>query len=227
VSDPLLYTPHGCVLYLDLRKPDGEYLRDYSGHGNHGVIHGARLEHRHPLWGLYFDGKDSHVEVPKTPAITPTTALTVEVLLRQESVRDADHRMNPVNIEDVRKGYMIRTGAGVPYFWIGDGTTWHYVYAPSPISLHEWHHIVGTYDGSVQRLYVDAVEVASLKWSGTIAYGVSDLWIGDCEKFSPRVFHGYILLVRIYNRALSGEEIKRCFESIQQRILRRVVGHVL
>jgi len=38
---------------------------------------------------------------------------------------------------------------------------------PPQLSLKKWHHIAGTYDGLVQRLYLDEKKVVEEKWSGT------------------------------------------------------------
>ena len=57
-----------------------------------------------------------------------------------------------------------------------DGTM-TYLTAPEPFSLRTWHHVAGTWDGSIQRLYVDGVLVAqddtqegAVRWPATAPF---------------------------------------------------------
>jgi hypothetical protein len=73
---------------------------------------------------------------------------------------------------------------------------------------NNWHHILGTYDGSVMKLYVDGVlSKTEDKWfPGDIAYGNYDLYIGDS-------FNGQIDDVRIYNYALTPTQVKTLYNN--------------
>jgi len=65
----------------------------------------------------------------------------------------------------------------------------------------EWHHIVLTYDKTNIKLYVDNIEKDSIAYSSTISTNTKSLKIG-------KNVQGTIDEVRIYNRALSEEEIQ-------------------
>jgi hypothetical protein len=81
-------------------------------------------------------------------------------------------------------------------------------------SLNAWYYTVITYDGSVLKIYVDGVlknsynnptlssEVGSATQIGAIYF----------QSGQNRSFKGLIDEPRIYNRALSAEEIKRHYE---------------
>ncbi|MCP6719930.1 MAG: prepilin-type N-terminal cleavage/methylation domain-containing protein [Patescibacteria group bacterium] len=74
-----------------------------------------------------------------------------------------------------------------------------------------WHYVVGTYDSSIAVLYVDGSAVASSTKSGSFSV------------FTPRIggegatenFNGRIDEVRIYNRALSAEEILNHYNDLK------------
>ena len=71
-----------------------------------------------------------------------------------------------------------------------------------------WRHICGTNDGTTSRLYIDGVLDASATESvsslqPTVTFGH---WQGG-----TRYLNGLIDDVRIYNRALSPDEIKRLY----------------
>jgi len=77
---------------------------------------------------------------------------------------------------------------------------------PSQLALNQWTHLVGTYDGQVQRLYLNGVEVAESTQSGLIQQSTGVLRIGGNSVWGE-YFKGYIDEVRIYNRALTATEI--------------------
>ncbi|MCR4335454.1 MAG: PKD domain-containing protein [archaeon] len=82
-------------------------------------------------------------------------------------------------------------------------------------STGTWHHIAGTYDGSVIRLYADGSIVAQNTASGKIATTTSDLYLGT-KKVASAVgdhFKGIMDDVAIWNRALSESEIQALFSA--------------
>jgi chitodextrinase len=74
-------------------------------------------------------------------------------------------------------------------------------------------HVVHTYDGSTERLYVDGVlQSTQVARSGAYSNWYADhvLSIGN-EATNDRPFAGHIKLVAIYDRALNGAEIRQNF----------------
>ena len=75
----------------------------------------------------------------------------------------------------------------------------------------QWHNVVGTYDGSSVRLYLDGQLVGSgTPDTASIAYGLptsNDLLIGDYGGCSGLDFSGSIDEVKVFDRALDPHEI--------------------
>lgn len=84
---------------------------------------------------------------------------------------------------------------------------------PTTITLNTWHHICCTYDETIMRLYLDGQEVATNPVSGTITYNSTCPWeIGGnpgTTSFASGNFAGKINDVRIYDHALSAQEVKK------------------
>ncbi|NHV97745.1 MAG: hypothetical protein HA494_08205 [Thaumarchaeota archaeon] len=76
------------------------------------------------------------------------------------------------------------------------------------LSQNQWYHIVGTYDGSYQKIYVNGVLNTSKAWSGNI---VSSTTVRVGWGLSDRYWRGLIDEVRIYSRALSASEIQQLY----------------
>ena len=83
----------------------------------------------------------------------------------------------------------------------------------SSVSLNAWHHIDGTYNGFQMKLYVDGFLVEKHAQTGNISTFVTPLRIGTNTDFT-RNFYGSIDDVRVYNRALSSNDITELFRFV-------------
>ena len=80
----------------------------------------------------------------------------------------------------------------------------------------KWHHIVGTYDGQAIALYVDGILDGSKSARGEIDTNAFPLWIGGNAARTgkrDRDWNGRIDDVRVYNRALSSDEVRELYEA--------------
>lgn len=73
-----------------------------------------------------------------------------------------------------------------------------------------WHYVAATYDGSTVTLYVDGVAVNSAPKSGVFVPGHLYIGGGSSERFL-----GSVDEVRIYNRALSAQEILDQYDDLK------------
>jgi len=69
-----------------------------------------------------------------------------------------------------------------------------------------WYFVVGTYDGSFLKIYVNGILEGTTSLSGNLLISNTDVNIGR-RVSGDRYFNGQIDEVRIYNRALNSEEI--------------------
>ncbi len=81
-----------------------------------------------------------------------------------------------------------------------------------------WSHIVGTYDGSTMRAYLNGVQIYEAAQTGTIPdatyyIGTYGQGIGD----GVHDFNGSISQAKIYNRALTASEIQQNFNAHRGR----------
>lgn len=78
---------------------------------------------------------------------------------------------------------------------------------------NKWHHVAGTYDGGTLRLFLDGKQVATATDDKGVSFGGNAVGIGADVTFNaqdpnvPNTFSGLIDDVRIYNRALSADEL--------------------
>jgi hypothetical protein len=163
---------------------------------------------------LKFDGADDYVSIPND-TIFDTTNLTISAW---------------VNFADNSPSFIFEKGnVNTQYSLFSHGTD--IVFRTKPVGgsydtlsitktsagiiNNQWHHIVGTYDGAVKKLYVDGDEKLSRDWVKTIETNNNGSSIGRFGGTTTGYyFTGSIDDVRIYNRALYPEEVKDHYNGI-------------
>ncbi|BBO17991.1 conserved hypothetical protein [Candidatus Brocadia pituitae] len=107
----------------------------------------------------------------------------------------------------------VRTNGNIQFFYY-TGTVWRGIITTG-VNVRDgvWHHIVGQKSSTALQIYVDGVSRASTPTTGTIAYtlgtGLSVGRHGNGETIYD--FVGAIDDVRIYNRALSAQEVSNLY----------------
>ena len=97
---------------------------------------------------------------------------------------------------------------GRPVVGFFDGRAYHDLVAPSSVPLTRWAFIVGTFDGSYLRLYIDTALVGEQAVTSYPNATTEPLLIGWKYSGIPEDhFEGFLDEVRIFRRALSATEI--------------------
>jgi hypothetical protein len=192
---------------------------DDSIDGNHGtLVGGVTFADGRSGQAFEFDGVDDFVRVNNAPNLEPAT-ISVEAWVKMADVNSEGYILAKGASESLASSY---------YFYVGDGLTFNifsegffsqdsgaiirsFAGSPADGSIYDgqWHHIVGTYDGAMVRLFVDGSEIGE----GTpatfdIGYDMSvsnDLFVGSYN--GTFGFDGLIDEVSIFNRALSAAEV--------------------
>ena len=96
-------------------------------------------------------------------------------------------------------------------FNINDGS-WKQAYYDgiNPIDDGKWHHVVGTFDGSTIKIYVDKIKGTDAS-SGTMTSNTADFRIGS--ETSGNYFDGQISNVSYWNTALTEDDILNLYNN--------------
>ena len=73
-----------------------------------------------------------------------------------------------------------------------------------------WHHVVGTYDGSLAKLYLDGNLIGTGS-AGAVSTNASNVGIGAYNNGIDALFNGSIDQVRMYNTALSASDVTNLY----------------
>ena len=101
--------------------------------------------------------------------------------------------------------------------WYTSGTN----LVSSPMSVYDkWRHVVGTYDGSNLRLYIDGIlHATGANISGNIATVGNNIILMKSFVAGLTSGKGSIGQIQFYNRALSASEILQNYNSTKQRYI--------
>lgn len=195
------------VGHWDFTRPPGEKLADQSGGGNAGALVGG------PLWlsateGMRFDGQNDAIDLGNPAAWDLPGAITMVAWLKIESGAGLRNILAHGHCFQPAAGVFLRISSG--QFQAG---SWgpggdHLASVPiAPGDLGNWVHLTGVYDGKAWRLYVNGA-LAAERVDPIGSMPVNDNWaIGATGDLRDRFFHGQLREVRIYDRALTPEEV--------------------
>ncbi|MHC4648236.1 MAG: LamG-like jellyroll fold domain-containing protein, partial [Planctomycetota bacterium] len=203
---------------------EGGGITAYDSAGNHdGTLANG------PTWtpsgingALIFDGVDDYVEVPENDNLDFASEANFSVCVWIKSTLSSE----PMNIIQKfstveRAGYALRLNTFSVVGQISFQT--HNYNDVGEISASHaggfndgnWHHLAGVRNQATEKiyLYVDAYEVDSTEEQDRSLANSADLLVGLDYRMDRGFFDGTIDEVRIYDRALSAEEIAGIYES--------------
>jgi hypothetical protein len=159
-----------------------------------------------------FTGSGSYVRVPPSPALAVTNTLSLEAWVWQDRTNQAVSRfltITPDNvILSVTSGRFSFSLALAP----NNTAAFHVVAAANSVEAQKWYHLVATYDGTNQSLYVNGTLAATALVGPPlvpIGQGVApELFISF---LSPQGLDGMVDEAALYNRALTPLEVRSHF----------------
>ncbi len=197
-------------------ESSGTTASDSSGNGNDGTLYDNETIDNGPVWttgkingALEFDGIDDYVDVG-TDCFDLTSELTVSLWINM-----ADNDTEQVLISrGVARPFKLRLASNNEVVaTIRTDNSTHLESETSLDTINQWYHVALTYGGGSMIIYIDGAPDVSVSKSGDL----------DClaDKHTaigalPGVtypFEGLIDDVRIYNRALSADEIAGIYGS--------------
>jgi uncharacterized membrane protein len=210
----------GPIVKLPLDDGSGTTASDASGNGNNGALQNG------PTWtagrsggALNFDGSNDTLVVASSSSLnTITTGLTfaawvyrnttqpafVSVASRQVGTTFYEHFY--LGFENGNYRWFVNTTGGYSSIALGGSS-------PSG----QWVHLVGTYDGSTVKLYVNGALNFSTPHSGTFAADTTGITIGathnDASRAPEEPFNGKVDDVNIYAYALTAQQVQALYQS--------------
>jgi len=207
------------VAYYTFSAGSGDTLVDRSASGNDGSLNGD------PTWvndsegtALAFDGDDDHVFVDDLTAAGTTNVTEFTVAAKY---RITGGGSNSNDVQQIVEHATPRPGSSFEWFLeapsyspgdphdmrytIGFGTPYESSVDASGLAEDETHVVVGTYDGSSMRLYVDGTPIGERSLGEDVEMG--DLVVGADSDRSSQHIEGRIYELRLYYTGMSDAEV--------------------
>lgn len=187
---------------------------DCSGLGNNGTLY------YNATWtdgkfdkALQFDGTNAYVNFGNSSVFSFTNEMTVSVWFKTSTQVSGSKVLVAKHYSSTAGSFYVGvTGYDkVIFVLINETSERTDLTATANYYDDNWHHLVGTYDGNMMKLYYDGVLVANISKTGTIKQTTYNLALSKVWGASAQ-FNGTIDEVRVYNRALSEEEVKMLYE---------------
>lgn len=204
LASPLL--DRGLMAWWRMDETSGSVLRDSSGRGHDAQVRGAIIEQLsvtgHHGRAVRFVDR-SFAEIANHPDFT-LMEMTLFAWVRPEANQRIDAQI--ICKQGSYGLAMPRNEAMKFYFWHMDRVVDH------PFKQDHWVNLCATFDGAIRRFYVDGVRIATIN-SPTAPKTDEPVRLGTIEdgKNRDRLFQGAIDEIRIYNRALSENEVRLLF----------------
>ncbi|MFH1319951.1 MAG: glycerophosphodiester phosphodiesterase family protein [Bacteroidota bacterium] len=199
----------GLVCYINLNEGAGVTLNDITGNGNNGLLYDGTWTSGHSGSALIFDGIDDYADVPNTPMLDiNNNSVSISAWVKLDELpSETSGDCGPIYDSD-QDAYILYTKKSTNELVFKVSTTWGFRRPGIPESSlikGEWLHIVGVYNGSQAMIYLNGV----LKDTHTGLIGNVDngqvAQIGHNNQGD--YFKGQIDEIRIYNRALTQDQV--------------------
>ncbi|MBI2547602.1 MAG: hypothetical protein HYW23_04125 [Candidatus Aenigmarchaeota archaeon] len=215
---------NGLVGYWTFDEGAGSNVYDASGYDDTGVLVNMNITGNATSgWNvtgcksggcMNFDGINDYINVTDNPVLNISGSITLSawvkigvgsgggmILAKQQDLAGT--------ADD--SGYFL-SGASSPRFLIDNAGTTSDIFGTTDLRDNKWHLLTGTYDYStgITRVYVDGKQENSGTFSTTIGLINKSFIIGDRAQLDSH-FNGTIDEAKIYNRALSSDEIRAEF----------------
>lgn len=194
---------------------DGD-AADYSDFGNNGEVHNVTLtadRNGKPNSAYEFNGVDSYIYVNDSASLMLTKNLTIAAWIKTSKTVPFAGIIVKANPVEPRSGYGIwvtdQQKLRADVIWDHSASITAVIVSNNQITDGKWHFITVTYDGEMMNLYIDGILNGTKTYEQGANVSMAPLLIGWDQNtwLSTRHYEGDIDGVRLYNRALSTDEI--------------------
>jgi len=158
------------------------------------------------------------VVIENNPRLSPAAALTIECWVKTDLAGQANTWfVNRIFSGGTDTGYRMGVLDGNPCFEVPETEWSHHLKAGAPLPTGRWVHLAGTFDGTVQRIYVDGQEQGAMDRPGPVNPNDFHLCLGSYEVNHAAHFTGLLDEVKLYDRALTPQEIRDHYHNLADR----------
>lgn len=205
------YDPQDYVVRYELSDATESTYRAFDGTVNGSPTYAAGVIGN----AITLDGIADYITVPNDAELEPSN-ITVSAWVKPTGSGNRVICSNYRSAGSQSNGWrLMLTSSGVQFQILNEPNYGTASLSGSSIENGNWHHVVGTFDGTSVKLYYDGVLETTTAFAYTPAYISNAFRIGSILTNSGEAyfFDGAIDDVRMYNRALSDLEVAGIYNS--------------
>ena len=209
---------NGLVAHYTFEEGSGSVVGDKSGNKNDGKIHGTNeFVKVGSSFALKFDGKTVYIDCGASKSLNIESAGTVACWFNPDTELQGGlvTRSTSGSWPDERLVLSLRTPNGMLVWALGNGKESQFRQYPDT-KASTWTHVALTFDGTNVIFYRDGQRLWAEAQGLSPAFKDVPLIIGRSQGLGEEYFKGMITDVRIYNRALSAQEIIDSYEATKK-----------
>ena len=188
-------------------------LVDSSGNSLSGTSSGTVTYSAEGIFdkGIYLDGSGSHLETSSNDLLNLSETLSLEMWFYMNvSPTSFGEDLYLIDRYTSSAGYALladsNLGTDVVGFYLANSTT-NRLRSTTTLNLGEWYYVVGTYNGTQMKLYLNGELENALNVTEAYLPYDADLYVGASSSIGSGPFNGTIDELAIYNKELSTEEV--------------------
>lgn len=210
------------VLYLDAGEPSsyssGTAWNDVSIYSNNATLVNGPTYNTDGGGSFQFDGSNDYATITNSNSLNIQNQVTVEAWVNYAS-------------QGGTNSYSVLCVKGDPWNWLLEDQDGKFNFRISTTDNPDsnldsgfshgynlWNHVIATYNGSSQNIYVNGEAVASKYMSGALNTSSTNIKVGS---YTTTSYHltGKISQVRVYSTALSFNQVKQNYNATKYRYL--------
>lgn len=212
-SDPVfgLKSENGLVSYYPLNNNGS----DQGPNSINGIVEGTEAAYDrkgNANGAIYFDGTDDFVKVGNF--FKAHEMQTIAFWVKFKDLKEGMSSMELISKSSQRQGIeVVLHDNKLQFFIMGKEKSNNIGIPMSRLNSEDWYFVTAIYDTqeATMKLFLNG-ELEQASWAPASVSEVDNLLFGNWNYIdAPRFFNGYLDDVKIYNRALTEEEVKNLY----------------
>ena len=203
------------VQHLEETSGGASAIQDSTSYTNHGTdSNGPTLGATGRINGAAtFDGSNDLVDFSNASSLNTTGNMTVEAWIYPTVSNAGKWVVSKMQLGKLQYYLNINGSGNIDFRFTSDGFLWYSATAGVP-TLNAWNHVVGVYNKSNVKVYLNTVETTGSAFTGSIQSTTAKVVIGDHYNFDGTyAFTGTIDEVRISSTARSAGWIQTSYNN--------------
>jgi hypothetical protein len=155
---------------------------------------------------LSFDGIDDYVRTAANFSSATNSAITLEAWINSDVITNHGSYYRRIIMPGGNQYFSLVLNSGKITVYYNNGTQ-RELSAPDVVAVGRWYHVVGMYDGTNVKLYIDGIQINSTV-SSLAAITSGPIHIGVYSDEINGWWDGLIDEVRIYNAAMTASAVR-------------------